>query len=85
MKKDDKFYYDMQRYIAVTTVGPSALRNQGSKGVIKKAREHLARIPLRRFRANDEDSFLRTLNMETERLRKALPRGAQKWVQHGRR
>jgi len=79
MKKDNKFYYDMQRYIAVTTVGPSALRNQGSKGVIKKARDYLARIPLRKFGATDEDSFLRTLNMETERLKKALPRGARNW------
>jgi len=33
MKKDDKFYLDMQRYIAVITVSPSTLRNQGSKGV----------------------------------------------------
>lgn len=69
----------MQRYIAVTTVGPSALRNQGSKGVIKAAQDYLARIPLRQFRANVEGSFLRTLDTETERLRKTLPRGAQNW------
>jgi len=79
MKKDDKFYCDMQRYIAVTTVGPSALRNQGSKGVIKAAQDHLARIRLRQFRANNEDSFISTLDTETERLRKALPQGAKNW------
>ena len=28
MNKDDEFYRDMQRYVAVTTVGPSTLRNQ---------------------------------------------------------
>jgi hypothetical protein len=39
MNKDIHFYHDMQRYIAVTTIGPSTLRNQGSKGVIKSAQQ----------------------------------------------
>jgi hypothetical protein len=50
MQKDDQFYRDMQKYIAITTVGPSALRNQGSKGVIKAAQKHLAGIDLQVFR-----------------------------------
>ncbi len=79
MKKDDQFYRDMQRYIAVTTVGPSALRNQGSKGVIKAAQNYLAVMDLGAFRTKNEPSFLKTLNIQTERLRLALPKGARNW------
>lgn len=79
MKKDAQFYRDMQRYIAVTTVGPSALRNQGSKGVIKAAQAHLAVINLAKFRVADEATFLRALDDATANLKGALPRGAQNW------
>jgi len=79
MEKDEQFYPDMQRYIAVTTIGPSALRNQGSKDVIKKAQKHLGAIDLNVFRVSDETSFLRVLNDETENLRCALPPEAQRW------
>lgn len=79
MKKDNQFYRDMQKYIAVTTIGPSALRNQGSKGVIKAAQKHLAAINLRVFRAKDEAAFLSVLDDQTEALRRALPREAQNW------
>jgi len=79
MKKDHRFYADLQRYIAVTSVGPSALRNQGAPGVVKAAQHHLARLDLGRFRAKSEVDFLRRLDRETERLRKTLPRGAQHW------
>lgn len=79
MKEDDQFYRDMQKYIAVTTIGPSALRNQGSKGVIKAAQKHLADIDLQVFRAKDEAAFLRVLDDQTEILRCALPREAQNW------
>jgi len=79
MKKDAQFYRDMQRYIAVTTIGPSALRNQGSKGVIKAAQSYLAVIDLGAFRTEDEAAFLKVLDAETEKLRLALPRRAQNW------
>jgi hypothetical protein len=79
MRKDDQFYRDMQKYIAVTTIGPSALRNQGSKGVIKAAQKHLAAIDLGVFQAGDEAAFLRVLDDHTEKLRCALPRDAQNW------
>ena len=79
MKKDDQFYRDMQRYIAVTTVGPSALRNQGSKGVIKAAQKYLTEVELSAFRSRNEDNFLTTLDAQTEQLRKVLPHGAQNW------
>ena len=79
MKKDNQFYRDMQRYIAVTTIGPSTLRNQGASGVIEAAQEHLAAVELPAFCVRNEDAFLAALNAETERLRKALPPGAQNW------
>jgi hypothetical protein len=79
MKKDDQFYRDMQRYIAVTTIGPSALRNQGSKGVIKAAQNHLAVIDLGAFHTKDEQAFLKVLDTETAELREALPKGSRHW------
>jgi len=79
MNKDIHFYRDMQLYLAVTTIGPSTLRNQGSKGVIKAAQQYLALIDLNVFRTSDEKTFLNVLDNETEQLRKALPKGAQKW------
>jgi hypothetical protein len=79
MKKDDQFYQDMQRYIAVTTIGPSALRNQGAAGVIKAAQNHLAIIDLGSFWAKDEKTFLKALDARTEELKDALPRGARNW------
>jgi hypothetical protein len=79
MKKDKAFYLDMQTYIAITTVGPSALRNQGSKGVIKAAQKYLASMDIGVFRARDEAAFCKALDQETENLRRALPRGAQNW------
>jgi hypothetical protein len=79
MKKDDQFYRDMQRYIAVTTIGPSTLRNQGTPGVIKAAQRYLAVVDLSAFRTRNEADFLATLDTETEHLRTALPHGAQAW------
>jgi len=79
MNRDDKFYRDMQRYIAVTTVGPSALRNQGSKGVIKAAQRFLARMDLEPFRARNERLFLDVLDRKTKDLKKSLPDGARNW------
>lgn len=79
IKKDDHFYRDMQRYIAVTTIGPSALRNQGSAGVIKAAQNYLAVINLGAFRTKDERAFLKVLDDTTQKLKHKLPRGAQNW------
>lgn len=79
MKKDDQFCCDMQKHIAISAIGPSALRNQGSEGVIKAAQKHLADINLQVFSAKDEGAFLRVLDDQTEILRRALPRGAQNW------
>ena len=56
--KTDSFYTDMQRYIAVTTVGPSALRNQGGPGVIETAQRFLAALDMRIFTVHDEKTYL---------------------------
>jgi hypothetical protein len=79
MMKDDQFYADMQRYIAVTTIGPSALRNQGAQGVLKIAQAHLTTTDLNRFRTTDESTFLHALDQATEELRRSFPCGAQNW------
>jgi hypothetical protein len=73
MKKNKAFYLDMQTYIAVTTIGASTLRDQGSKGVIKTARKYLASMDIGVFCAKDESAFLETLDQETEKLRCAFP------------
>ncbi len=79
MKKDDQFYRDMQRYIAVTAIGPSTLRNQGSAGVIEAAQDYLAGIDLGGFCTKDERTFLMVLDAATEKLKRTLPREAQNW------
>jgi hypothetical protein len=79
MKKDHQFYRDMQRYISITAIGPSALRNEGSAGVIKGARNYLAAIDLGAFRTKDESTFLNVLDAATEALKRALPQGARHW------
>jgi hypothetical protein len=79
MKKSDTFYRNMQTFIAVSTVGPSALRNQGSKGVIRAAQKYLGSMDLEIFRPEDEASFSKVLDAETEKLRQALPKGAKNW------
>jgi hypothetical protein len=69
----------MQRYIAITTIGPSTLRNQGMAGVIQAARNYLAAVELSAFNVRSEHEFLTVLNAQTERLKAALPSGAQHW------
>lgn len=77
--KKKSFYSDMQTFVAVTTIGTSSLRNQGSKGVIKSARQYLASLEIESFCTNSEINYLSVLNRETERLRRSLPKGAQNW------
>jgi len=77
--KTDSFYADMQRYIAVTTVGPSALRNQGGPGVIETAQRFLAALDIRTFAADDEKSYLEVLDTTTLKLRQRLPLDSRNW------
>lgn len=77
--KSDSFYTDMQRYIAVTTVGPSTLRNQGAPGVIEAAQRFLSQLEIHILAVKDEKTFLAALDITTEELRRSLPRGSQHW------
>lgn len=77
--KTNSFNADMQRYIAVTTVGPSALRNQGGPGVIETAQRFLSALDIRTFAVNDEKSFLAVLDATTTELRRRLPPDSQHW------
>ena len=79
MKKDDRFYRDMQRFIAVNTIGPSVLRNQKSKGVIKAAQDFLAGVDIGAFQCTSEAAFRVVLDGRTEELKQRLPKGARNW------
>jgi hypothetical protein len=70
---------DMQKYIAVTTVGPSTLRNQGASGVIEAAQRFLKKLDMRRFAVKEEKAFLAVLDTVTEELKQRLPRVARHW------
>jgi hypothetical protein len=65
--------------VAQTAVGPSALRNQGGRYVVQRAREFLRRIDLSRINVNTEAEFRRRLDKLTEALRSSLPQGARNW------
>jgi len=69
MKKDQQFLRELQRYVAITTVGPSALRNQGSTGVIQAAQDHLSTLNLDTVKTGGETDFLRWLDQETNENR----------------
>jgi len=73
------FQRDLQRYIAITAIGPSALRSQGAPGVISAAREFLASLPLSPFGTHDAREFTARLNATTLRLQAAFPRPARHW------
>jgi hypothetical protein len=75
----DKFIKHMQRRVAETCIGASSLRNQGSAGVLKSAREYFAELRLNKFSELSEHQFSIVLNRETNRLRERLPANAQNW------
>jgi hypothetical protein len=79
MPKDMTFDQEMQEFISITVIGPSALRNQGAKEVIKIARKFLAKIKLSLFNTNSENDYLRVLDNETEKLTNNFPNNAQNW------
>lgn len=65
--------------IAVLTIGPSALRNQGAAGVLEKARAYLTRLDPARFVVSEERQFKARLNGHTRALRRTLPKEARRW------
>lgn len=69
----------MQNHVAETAVGPSALRNQGSPGVVSATRSSLKAADLARWSVLSKRAFTALLDIETDRLKKRLPRGARNW------
>lgn len=77
MKPRD-FLPTMQRKVATTAVGPSALRNQG-KGVLTAAQQFLADVSLSKVPRSDLNSFERWLDRETENLLNVFPIRGRPW------
>lgn len=66
--------------ISQTSVGPSTVRNQGSKGVVKNCRKYLSDIKSEEFfNSLRNKEFSDFLNFHTERLITDLPTNAQRW------
>ena len=68
----------LQRYVAVTSVGASAVRGSPT-GTADSAREFLAAVSLRQFGTNRERAFRERLDSATEELRRALPAKRKHW------
>ena len=77
MKSDD-FIDTLRRRIAVTAVGPSALRGQG-KGVLSAAQCYLSRINLSQLPSSSQKEFLRWLDVQTAALLRQLPVSEKPW------
>jgi hypothetical protein len=69
----------IQSRIAITCLGPSSLRNQGSPGVLHAARQHLMILQIEKFSMTSNKKFRDALNNETRRLMRRLPQAAQNW------
>jgi hypothetical protein len=65
--------------ISELAVGPSALRNQGARGVVGIARAYFDTLNLSSFVTQNEKDFQRRLNLVTGILVKKLPNGAKNW------
>jgi hypothetical protein len=76
---DTQFIKTIQKYVAITAIGPSALRGQGAPRVVACARDYLTMLDLRRFAVADAACFAGTLDEVTEELRVSLPTKARHW------
>lgn len=74
-----EFLSQVQEYVAITAIGPSSLRNQGSAGVIKTAREFMGKLDFAHFICTKEEEFHSELENATHRLVRALPEKAKSW------
>jgi hypothetical protein len=70
---------DYRWRIANVALAGSTLRNQGAAGVVVAAQGFAASLDLARFVTDDEEAFLRELDLQADNLRKSLPNGAQNW------
>ena len=72
------FIPTVQQKVAVTAIGPSALRGQG-KGVLKTSQEFLASLSLARIPRSSEIRFRNWLDRQTNRLLDQLPIEGRPW------
>jgi len=75
----DEFLQMIQSRAARTCIGPSTVRGRGNAGAVEAARIFLRHLNLVPFGVTDNTIFQTQLNLTTEDLRKALPRGCQYW------
>ncbi len=68
---------DYQKRVAHIAIDGGTLRNQGAPGVAKTARDFLSKIALAKFVKDDETSFLKELDRQTELLRNRFPKDAK--------
>lgn len=74
----DDFYKVMQRKVAITAVGPSALRGQG-RGVLGASQELLAHINLATVPNRSDTDYNHWLDEMTDRLLKSYDLIHQPW------
>jgi len=77
MKPKD-FIKTLQRKVAFTAVGPSALRGQG-KGVLRASQDFLAQMSLARVPKASAKKFQHWLDRQTELLLNSLPIKNRPW------
>jgi len=80
--KHDEFLKQIHRRLAISSVGGSAIRNQGAAGLVDIAREYFENtISLEKFFVSlkDEESFKRFLNLHTNQLVDKFPKGGKSW------
>ena len=76
--KSKGFIKTLQRKVAFTAIGPSALRGQG-KGVLRASQDFLADIPLTRVPKSSPKKFYLWLDRQTELLLDVLPIKNRPW------
>jgi hypothetical protein len=77
MKPKD-FITTLQRKVAFTAVGPSALRGQG-KGVLRASQDFLSQMSLARVPRSSEKRFQLWLDRQTELILDSLPIKNRPW------
>jgi len=77
----DEFLKQIHRRVAQTSVGPSAIRNQGASGLITISRNYFEKnINLTEFRDKlVTDSYINYLDKLTTNLRNRFPDGGKSW------
>ena len=60
-------------------IGPSALRNQGSKNVVAAARHYLRKVNFKKLSFLSQSNFYHALDLHTVRMQQSFPGKARHW------